>query len=235
MKLAEVMTALKKFGGAQTRKTQQRHGCTAPSFGVKIGDLKTLVKKIRTNTPLARELYGTGNADAMYLAGLVANGAEMSRDELDGWAKTSPWHGISDYPVAWVTVESPHAWDLAREWIESPKELLSEAGWHTLAGLVSTRSDAELDIKALGKLIDRVMKTIAKAPNRTRYAMNDFIIATGSAVKALTGKAVKAAGAMGPVEVDMGDTACQVPDAAAYIRKVIAAGKHGAKRKTMKC
>ena len=37
------------------------------------------------------------------------------------------------------------------------------------------------------------------------------------------------------VSVDMGDTACKVPLATAYIEKIEAAGKVGRKRKTMKC
>ena len=41
--------------------------------------------------------------------------------------------------------------------------------------------------------------------------------------------------AIGTVEVDMGDTSCRVPDALAYIAKVEAAGRLGAKRKTAAC
>src|SRR5678815_2950237 len=91
----EVMKQLEKMGSDQQRKTYARHGCTAPMFGVKIGDLKTIVKKIKSDTPLAKELYRTGNGDAMYLAGMIANGSEMTRKDLDDWAKLANWHMIS--------------------------------------------------------------------------------------------------------------------------------------------
>jgi hypothetical protein len=50
----------------------------------------------------------------------------------------------------------------------------------------------------------------------------------------LLAKAKAAAQQIGAVSVDMGDTACKVPSAAAAIAKVEAAGRVG-KRKTMRC
>ena len=47
--------------------------------------------------------------------------------------------------------------------------------------------------------------------------------------------AVQTGGAIGPITVDVGDTACQVPFAPDYIRKVEARGAIGKKRKTAKC
>jgi hypothetical protein len=65
--------------------------------------------------------------------------------------------------------------------------------------------------------------------------MNGFVIAVGGAVPPLTTRAKAVAKAVGPVEVDMGDTSCRVPDALAYIAKIEAAGRLGAKRKTAAC
>jgi 3-methyladenine DNA glycosylase AlkD len=47
-------------------------------FGVKVGDLKPIVKQIKGDQELAMQLYATGNSDAMYLAGLVADGRKMT-------------------------------------------------------------------------------------------------------------------------------------------------------------
>jgi hypothetical protein len=44
-----------------------------------------------------------------------------------------------------------------------------------------------------------------------------------------------AARQMGMVTVEMGETACKVPDAIAYIEKVEAMGRQGQKRKTIRC
>jgi len=51
----------------------------------------------------------------------------------------------------------------------------------------------------------------------------------------LTATALETAKKVGKVSVDMGDTACKVPAAADYIKKVQDKGAIGKKRKSAKC
>ncbi len=74
-----------------------------------------------------------------------------------------------------------------------------------------------------------------ESPDVVRYQMNGFVIAVGCYVKPLSKNAIEAATKIGPVTVDMGDTACKVPFAPDYIRKVEERGTVGKKRKTVKC
>lgn len=233
MNTQEAMKALERLGTAQTKKTWMRHGCPEPLFGVKVADMKTIVKKIKKDTALAKELFRTGNGDAMYLAGLIGDGSEMTRKDLEEWADLARWPMVSEYTVPWVAAEHPEAWEIALGWIDSKDEKIATTGWCTLGGIVATREDRDLDLKAVEKLLDRVVKSIKTASNRSRYVMNGFIIAVGAFVKPLTSKALAAAARIGKVEVDMGDTACKVPDAAEYIKKCTVRGYK--KRKTMKC
>ena len=75
MTAKDVLVQLKALGSEQTKKTLLRHGAREPFFGVKVADLKTLQKKIKTDHALALDLYASGNSDAMYLAGLIADPA----------------------------------------------------------------------------------------------------------------------------------------------------------------
>ena len=65
--------------------------------------------------------------------------------------------------------------------------------------------------------------------------MNGFVIAVGSYVQPLTELALQTATKIGPVTVEMKGTACKVPLATNYIRKVQDRGTIGRKRKTNKC
>ena len=100
--VSSVMTELKKKGSEQTRKIARRHGAPDEMFGVKVGDLKPIAKRIKGQQELACALYDTGNSDAMYLAGLVADGSQMSKQELNSWAKRASWYAISEYTVPGV-------------------------------------------------------------------------------------------------------------------------------------
>src|SRR5690349_7717244 len=138
MRSKEILEELKALGSETTKKTLVRHGAPEPFYGVKIEDMKKLIKqiKVKKDYQLAIELYDTGVSDAMYMAGLIADENKMSREDLQKWAEKASWSMISEYTVPWVTAESPHGWEMALEWIDSPKENIAAAGWSTLSGLV---------------------------------------------------------------------------------------------------
>ena len=93
--LETVMKELESLGSAQTKKTYISHGGRKPIFGVTAGDLNKLIKeyKFKNNHELALELYATGNYDAMYLAGLIADAKKITKDTVMLWlsqAYTNP-------------------------------------------------------------------------------------------------------------------------------------------------
>lgn len=238
MTLDEVMTTLRALGSEQTRKVMRRHGAPDSDeafFGVLVGDLKPLAKKIKGDQALASALYATGNSDAMYLAGLVADGAKMSRAELNAWATSATWQMISEYTVAWVASDHPEAWSLASEWINHPEPHVQSSGWSTAASVLSITDDAWLNLDAVRALLQRAVSEVHAAPDRVRYTMNGFIIAVGAYVTPLGPEALAAAESIGKVTVNMGGTACKVPLATESIQKVIGLGRQGKKRKTAMC
>lgn len=235
--LASVMAELESKGSEKTRKTYARHGVPIERmFGVSVADLKAIAKTIRKQQALALELYATANLDAMYLAGMVADGALMTEAQLQAWAEgAANMTMISEYTVPWVTVEHPQGRALALKWMDSAEEHVAAAGWCTYSGLLATKPDEDLDKTEIQRLLARAAKEIVNAKNRVRYTMNGFVIAVGSYVKPLASEAKSVARQVGAISVDMGDTACSVPLATAYIQKIEALGRVGAKRKTIRC
>lgn len=235
MKAAEVLKELESLGSESYKKIMQAHGTNCKQFGVKIGDLKKIQKKIRKDHALALELYDSGYNEAMYLAGLIVDDSKMTKKDLQRWAEKAESPLIREFTVAWVAAESPHGREMALEWIDSKNESIAGSGWSTLGSLVAITEDADLNIPELKKLLKRVETTIHKQPNRVRYLMNSFVISVGGYVRELSDLAVETARKIGKVEVDMGDTSCKVPDAEGYIKKMKDRGSLGKKRKTAKC
>lgn len=229
------MARLADLGTEQTKRTFRRHGAREPLFGVKVGDLKKLVKDVKKDPALALALYETGNSDAMYLAGLAADPKRMDADTLRKWAQAAYWYMLAEYTVAGVAAESPFALPLAREWIASPEEMVAACGWSTYANYISLTPDEALDTNEIRALLRRIEETIHEERNRVRYTMNAFVIMVGSSVRTLHEEALGVGARIGAVEVNMGETACKVPLADAYIGKVAAAGKLGRKKKTCIC
>lgn len=248
MTLPEVMTQLEAFGNEGTKKVLEKHGAREPHFGVKVADLKTLIKTIKKEHKasvkaghpfsiheLSLKLYATGNSDAMYLAGLIADEKTITAKTLEEWADQAYWYYLNEFTVPWVTAETPHAWKLGNKWIKSKKPHIAAAGWATLANYASVTTDEDLDIPAYRKLMESIPAQIHDAPERVGYVMNGFVIAVGTYIAALTEEAKSIGAKIGKVSVDMNGTACKVPPIVPYIQKVIDKDRVGKKRKMARC
>src|SRR5580698_258819 len=235
--VASILAELKSKGTEKARRTYARHGmATDRCFGVSVAELKLIAKTIKGQQALAMELYATGKMEAMYLAGMVASGAKMSKEQLQAWAESSAgMQMIAEYTVPWVAVENAHGRELALKWMASKKDYVAASGWCTYSGLVTTTPDEKLDMEEIEGLLGDVVQRVHKAQNRERHTMNNFVIAVGTYVAPLSKQAKAAARQIGVVTVDMGDTACEVPLATASIAKADATGKAGKKRKTVRC
>ena len=235
MTAEEILALLPSLGSESTKRVLAKHGAREPFYGVKIEDLKKIQKKVKRNHEVALALYASGISDAMYLAALVSEPEKMTKAQLEGWAKAASWPMLSESAVAWTAAESRFAVELGLKWIDSKKESIACTGWCTLSSYVGITPDDDIDLPVFKALLDRVKVGIGKAPNRVKYCMNGFVIAVGSGVGPLVAHAKATAAAIGAVAVDVGETDCKIPLASAYIAKVEAMGRTGAKRKTAMC
>jgi 3-methyladenine DNA glycosylase AlkD len=233
MTAKEILSQLKEMGTESIRKVLAKHGAPSNQYGVKVEDMKKIVKKVKKDYDLSLQLFDSGVPDAQYLAGLIADETKMTKKNMQHWAETASWHTVNEYTVAWIAAESNHGWELGLQWIDSKKENVQSSGWSTLANHVALKNDDELDIKELKTLLHRAAKEIPTAANRVRYTMNVFIISVGGYVKELTAEAVKIGNSLGPLSIDMNGTACKVPFAPAYIQKMVARGYK--KKKMARC
>src|SRR4051812_1332299 len=186
MTVKEIMAQLESLGSPQIKKILLNHGVREPFFGVKVADLKPIQKKVKKDYQLAKDLYATGNADAMYLAGLIADDMQMTKADLQTWVQQAVSNNISEYTLPWVAAGGNYGFELGLEWIDADEEHIEAAGWSTLANLVSLRPDAQLDMSILKALLQRVVGNIHTAKNRVKYTMNNFVICIGSYVVPLT-------------------------------------------------
>jgi 3-methyladenine DNA glycosylase AlkD len=235
MTATEIVRDLQRLGSDGYKRILLNHGVKEPVLGVKIEEMKKIQKRIKKDYQLARDLYDTGIYDAQYLAGLIADETKMTAKDLRQWLSKANSVALCGSIVAWIAAESAHGHELAMEWIESKDERTAQAGWTTLSSLVGIRDDSKLDLPELKRLIERIGKTIHDQPNYVRYAMNGFVIAVGTYVRDLTELAIQTGERIGEVSVDMGNTACNVPFAPDYIRKVQKRGAVGKKRKMARC
>jgi len=235
MNLQEVMSYLESKGSEQCRKIYSRHGAPENLFGVKVGDLKPIEKQERNNHKLALELYATANGDAQYLAGLIANPKEFSKEELKKWAEEATWYMVSEYAVAWNLAEHPDGPEIAMEWIYTDDPRLQVVGWAAMGSFLGIKKSTDYDIKNVRTLLNKVESEIHDAENRVRYCMNGFVIAAAGAYPELTDYCKILGDRIGEVKVDLGETSCKVPSIRPYIENMENRGRIGRKKAKAKC
>ncbi len=230
----DIVAELKKFATEKTKKMWLKHGAQEPCLGVQVADMKKIQKRVKMDYQLALDLYDTGIADAMYLAGLIADDAKMTKKDLQKWIENATWGMVAEYTVPWVASSGPHGREMALKWMDSKDEAIASAGWATYGSLVAIKENEDLDLDEIKKLLQRVAKSIHQQANRVKFAMNSFVIAVGGWVKPLNKVAIASAKDIGPIAVDLVG-ACKIPFAPDQIKKMEARGTLDKKRKSPKC
>ncbi|MCR2822720.1 DNA alkylation repair protein [Lederbergia panacisoli] len=235
MDFETVMQELEALGKERMKKMYISNGAHEPLFGVATGAMKPIAKKIKINQPLAEELYATGNYDAMYFAGIIADPKAMTEQDYDRWIDAAYFYMLSDYVVAVTLSESDIAQDVADKWIASGEELRMSAGWSCYCWLLGNRPDHEFPESKISNMLEMVKNTIHDSPERTKSAMNNFLYTVGTSYMPLHEKAVETAKEIGIVEVKRDNKKSSFLNALENIQKQIDKGKLGFKRKYVRC
>jgi 3-methyladenine DNA glycosylase AlkD len=235
MNVETVMQELEALGKERTKKMYMSNGAHEPLFGVATGAMKPMAKKIGINQALAEELYATGNYDAMYFAGIIADPKAMTAADFGRWMDSAYFYMLSDYVVAVTLAEAAIAQEVADNWIASGEELRMSAGWSCYCWLLGNRPDIEFSESKIAGMLDVVKNTIHDSPERTKSAMNNFLYTVGFSFLPLHEKAVETAKAVGPVEIKRDKKKSSLLNAYESIQKEVDRGKIGFKRKYVRC
>lgn len=229
------MQELEALGKERMKKMYIGNGAHEPVFGVATGAMKPMSKIIKKNQDLAEQLYATGNYDAMYFAGVIADAKNMTEADFERWIDEAYFYMLSDYVVAVTLSESDIAQEVADKWIASGEELKMSAGWSCYCWLLGNRKDSEFDEAKLANMLEQVKETIHDVPERTKSAMNNFLYTVAISYIPLHDKAVEIAKEVGPVEMKREGKKSSILHAVENIQKDVDKGRVGFKRKYVRC
>jgi len=175
MTVKDVLTQLKSLGDEARRKHNTKAGAPENQFGVKLGDIRTLAKKIKTDHDLALELWETGNVEAQLLATLIIKPESLSAKELDALTRSTTCAQVADWLNAYVVARHPEKDALREKWMKAKDPWAARAGWNLTASRISKDADG-LDLPAL---LDRIEKEMPKAKPQVQWTMNNTLAAIG--------------------------------------------------------
>lgn len=175
MTVKEILSKLKALGNEKVRALNYRSGADDNQFGVKLGDIRTIAKTIKTDHPLAMELWETGNLDAQLLAVLIMNIKVLSSNDVDKLVRSIKFVQLADWVNSYIVKEHPDKEKLREKWMQSKDPMSARAGWSLTTGRVA-RSPEGLDIPAL---LDRIESEMPDAAPEIQWTMNSTLAQIG--------------------------------------------------------
>ena len=148
----EVHAWLKRNGTRRTVAGMARFGIEArQAYGVTMGQLRGLKKRIGKDHALAIALWDSGWYEARLLAALVGEPGRLTRRQMNAWAAGFENWADCDTACFHLFDKSPFAWEKARQWAGSRREFVKRGGFALMASL-ALHDKAAADAKFLAFL-----------------------------------------------------------------------------------
>jgi 3-methyladenine DNA glycosylase AlkD len=139
----EVLAELQRKGTAATRRGMARYGIVAKrAFGVPMGTLLVLRKKLGTDQALSLALWTSGWYEARLLATMVGDSAQVTRRQMDAWARSFENWADCDTACFKLFDRVPFADEKAVQWTASTREFVKRGGFALVACLALHRKEA---------------------------------------------------------------------------------------------
>lgn len=235
MEFQEVMTELEALSKERMKKIYMSNGAVEPVFGVATGAMKPMRKIIKKDQELAEQLYATGNYDAMYFAGVIAEPNAMTKEDYNRWMDGAYFYMLSDFVVAVTLAEAEIGQEVADEWINSGDELRMSAGWSSYCWMLGNRKDDQFEAAKIERLLEQARDEIKDAPLRAQLSINNFIFTVGLSYKPMHERALEIADEVGVIEIVRDQKKNTILNAAEKIRAEVEKDRIGFKRKYVRC
>ena len=175
MTLKDALAQLKSLGDEKVRAHNKKNGAGDNQFGVRLGNIRKLAAKIKTDDQLAIALWDTGIIDARLLAILLIKPKSLSRDEMDQMVRSGNFVQVADWLNSYVVRKHPDKESLRQSWMEDDDPWAARAGWSLTSERIG-KNPGGLDLQTL---LDRIESQMGTAASEVQWTMNFCLAGIG--------------------------------------------------------
>jgi 3-methyladenine DNA glycosylase AlkD len=188
----DVLTWLERRGSRRNVAGMARYGIRAArAFGVSMGTMRPLAKRLGTDHDLAAALWASGWHETRALAALVDDPRRVTRRQMNAWAAGFENWADCDTVCFHLFDRTPFAWEKARQWSTSRREFVKRAAFALMAGLaVHDKAAPDKHFVALLPFIERAAHD---ERNFVKKAVNWALRSIGKRNRALNAAALTVA------------------------------------------
>jgi len=173
--LTETLKQLEALGNERMRAQNRKRGGGDNQFGVRLGDIRKLATKVKTNHEMAIALWETGNVDARLLAILLINPKNLSSTEMDRMVRSATFAQVADWLNSYVVKNHPDKEALRQVWMAADDPWAARAGWSLTSERIA-KSPEGLNLPAL---LERIESEMGCAAPEVQWTMNFCLAGIG--------------------------------------------------------
>lgn len=199
MTAQEIIAALEAQANPANVAGMARYGIrTNGTLGVPVNAIRQLARAIGRDHALAMELWNSGIHEARILATIVDRPADVTRGQMNRWARDFDSWDICDGACHNLFRYTPFAFEKAVAWAHARQEFVRRAGFSLMAGLAvkaKTAPDA-----AFEAFLPLIAEAATDDRNMVKKAVNWALRAIGKRSPGLRPKAIQAAEAIRQID-----------------------------------
>ena len=217
MNTDDILAEFEASGSERLRAQNARHGVDQPQFGVKMGDIRAMAKRIKKNHPLAIDLWSSGYFESQMLALLILNPRELTVEDMDGMVQSIRSPQVADWFGTNVSKKHPDKEQARQIWMVSDHSWALRAGWSLTAERIAKDADG-LNLEAL---LERIATEMPTASPQVQWMMNTALAFVGIHHAALREQAVTLGERMGIYRDYPTPKGCTSPFAPIWIAEMV--------------
>jgi len=187
-----VVTSLQRLGTKRNRDGMARYGIPSDkAFGVSVGTIRQLAKRLGRNHELAAALWDTGWYEARMVASFVDEPERVTSAQMDRWCRDFDNWAICDTVCFHLFDRTPHAWRKVAQWSRQRDEFVKRAAFALLASL--TAHDKRVDDEPFARGLLLIERAATDERNFVKKGVNWALRCIGKRNPALNAAAVAVA------------------------------------------
>ena len=215
--LKGTLAQLEALGNEKVRAHNSKNGAGNNQFGVRLGDIRNLATKIKTNHALGIALWKSGNIDARLLAILLINPKNLPGDELDRMVRSVGFVQVADWLNSYVVKKYPDKETLRQRWMADDDPWTARAGWSLTSERIGKNPEG-LDLPAL---LDRIESEMGDAAPEAQWTMNFCLAGIGIHFPKYRKRAIAIGEALGLYRDYPVSKGCTSPFAPIWIKEMV--------------
>lgn len=220
MTVNEVLANLEALGNEKMRQHNTKNGARDNQFGVKMGDIRALSQKIKSDHELALALWETDNIEARLLATQIIDPKRLSAADVEKMVRSERFTQVIEWLYSNVIKEHADKEQLRQQWMHSDDVMCARLGWSLTGGRI-TRSSEGLDIPAL---LNRIESEMPAALPEVQWTMNTALAQIGINMPAYRARALDIGERLGIYRDYPVSKGCTSPFAPIWINEMVKRG-----------